>query len=62
MGEVKKRRKRLDLAEPTETLRMIIEGGKVRIKTVSRDKYARALSRVHQGPESITKKVKKQTK
>jgi len=46
----------------TETLRMIIEGGEVRIKTVSRDEYARAVSRVHQGPESISKKMKKQIK
>ena len=60
MGEVKKREKRLDSAKPTETLRMIIEGGEVRIKTVSRDEYVRAVSRVHQGPESISKKMKKQ--
>ena len=62
MGEVKKRGKRFDSSKPTKTLRMIIEGGKVRIKTVSRDKYARALSRVHQGPELIGEKMKKQTK
>ena len=62
MGEVKKRGKRLDSAKPTETLRVIIEGGKVRIKTVSRDKYARAVSRVHQRPKSISKKMKKQIK
>jgi len=59
---VKKRGKRLDSAKPTETLRMIIEGGEVRIKTVSRDEYARAVSRVHQEPESISKKMKKQIK
>ena len=59
MGGVKKRGKRLDLAKPTETLRMIIEGGEVRIKAVSRDEYARAVSRVHQGRESINKKMKK---
>ncbi len=62
MGEVKKRGKRLDLAEPTETLRLTIEGGEVRIKTLSRDEYARAVSRVHQGPESINKKMKKKIK
>ena len=62
MGEVKKRGKRLDSAKPTEALRMIIEGGEVRIKTVSRDEYARAVSRVHQGPKSINKKMKKQIK
>jgi len=56
LGEVKKREKRLDSAKPTETLRKIIEGGEVRIKTVSRAEYARAVSRVHQGPESISKK------
>jgi len=59
---VKKREKRLDSAKPTETLRMIIEGGEVRIKTVSRDEYARAVSRVHQGSESISKRMKKQIK
>jgi len=59
---VKKRGKRLDPAKPTETLRMIIEGGEVRIKTVSRDEYARAVSRVYQGRESINKKMKKQIK
>ena len=62
MGEVKERGKRLDSAKPTETLRMIIEGGEVRIKTVSRDEYVRAVSRVHQEPESISKKMKKQIK
>jgi len=41
---------------------MMIEGGEVRIKTVSRDEYARATSRVHQEPESINKKMKKQIK
>jgi len=41
---------------------MIIEGGEVRIKTVSRDEYARAVSRVHQGPESISKKMKEKIK
>jgi len=41
---------------------MIIEGGEVRIKAVSHDEYARALSRVYQGPESINKKMKKQIK
>ena len=62
MGGVKKRGKRLDLAKRTETLPMIIEGERVRIKTVGRGEYARAVSRVHQGPESISKKVKKQIK
>ncbi len=62
MGEVKKRGKRLDLAKPTETLFMIIEGGIVRIKTVSRDKYARAVPRVHQGSESVSKKIKNKIK
>ncbi len=59
---MKKREKRLDSAKSTEALRMIIEGGIVRIKTVSRDEYARAVSRVHQGPESINKKMKKKIK
>jgi len=62
LGEVKKRGKRLDPAKLTEALRMIIEGGEVIIKTVSRDEHARAVSRVHQGPESINKKMKKQIK
>ncbi len=62
MGEVEKREKCVDSAKPTETLRMIIKGGEVRIKTISRDEYARAVSRVHQGPESINKKMKKQIK
>ncbi len=62
MGEVKKRGKRLDSAKSAETLRMIIEGGKVRIKTVSRDEYARAVSRVYQERESINKKMKKKIK
>ena len=62
MREVKKRGKRLDSAKPTETLRMMTEGGEVRIKTVSRDEYARAVSRVHQGRESINKKMKKKIK
>ena len=31
----------------TETLRKMIEGKEVRIKTISRDEYARAVSRVH---------------
>ncbi|GAH77807.1 unnamed protein product [marine sediment metagenome] len=51
MGEVKKREKYLDSAKPTEALRMMIEGQEVRIETVSRDEYARAVSRVHQEPE-----------
>ena len=59
---MKKRGKRLDSAKPTETLRMMTEGGEVRIKTISRDEYARAVSRVHQRPESINKKMKKQIK
>ncbi len=59
---MKKREKRLDSAKPTETLGIIIEGGEVRIKTVSRDECARAVPRVHQGPESISKKIKNKIK
>ncbi len=62
IGRSEKEGKRLDPAKPTETLHVIIEGGEVRIKTVSCDEYARAVSRVHQGPESISKKMKKQIK
>ena len=62
IGRSEKRGKRLDPAKPTETLRMIIEGEEVRIKTVSHGEYARAVSRVHQGSESISKKMKKQVK
>lgn len=40
----------------------MIEGKKVRIETVGRDKYGRALARVYQGRESINKKMKKKIK
>jgi len=62
IGRSEKEGKRLDSAKSTETLRMIIEGGEARIKTVSRDEYARAVFRVHQAPESISKKMKKHIK
>jgi len=62
IGKSEKEGKRLDPAKPTETLRMIIEGGEVRIKTVGRDEYAIAVSRMHQGRESIDKQIKKQIK
>lgn len=62
MGKVKKRGKRLDPAKPTETLRMIIEGGEVIIKTGRRDEYTRAVSRRHQERESINKKMNKKIK
>ncbi len=41
---------------------MIIEGEEVRIETVSRDKYGRAVARVYQERESINKKMKKKIK
>lgn len=46
----------------TETLRKMIEGKEVRIETVGRDKYGRAVARVYQGRESINKKMKKKIK
>jgi len=45
-----------------EGLRKMIEGEEVRVKTVGQRKYGRAVSRVHQGPELISKKMKKQIK
>ena len=41
---------------------MIIEGEEVRIETVSRDKYGRAVVNVYMGRESINKKMKKKIK
>ena len=43
-----------------EGLRKMIEEEKVRVKTVGQRKYARFVSRVQQGSESIRKKMKKQ--
>ena len=49
-------------AKATETLRKMIEGKEVRIETVARDKYGRAVARVYQGRESINKKMNKKIK
>ena len=49
-------------AKATETLRKMIEGKEVRIETVARDKYGRAVARVYQGRESINKKMNKRIK
>jgi len=40
----------------------MIEGEKVRVKTVGRCKYGRAVARVYQERESINKKMKKKIK
>jgi len=40
----------------------MIEGKEVRIETVGRDKYGRAVVNVYKGRESINKKMKKKMK
>jgi len=49
-------------AKATETLRKMIEDEEVRIETVSRDKYGRAVANVYKGRESINKKMQKKLK
>lgn len=46
----------------TEALRKMIEGEEVRIDTVSRDKYGRAVANVYVGRESVNKKMQKKLK
>lgn len=41
----------------TEILRKTIEGQEVRIETLGRDRYGRAVARVYKGRESINKKM-----
>ena len=52
----------LGSVKATEALRMMIEGQEVRIETVSRDKYGRAVVNVYKGRESINKKMKEKIK
>lgn len=42
-----------------ETLRKLIHGEEVRIKTVSHDKYGRSVANVYIGRESVNKKMQK---
>ena len=46
----------------TETLRKLIEGEEVKIDTVARDKYGRAVANVYIGRESVNKKMQKKLK
>ena len=46
----------------TEALRKMIEDEEVRVETVSRDKYGRAVANVYKGRESINKKMQKKLK
>jgi len=45
-----------------ESLSKLIEGEEVRIDTVSRDKYGRAVANVYKGRESVNKKMQKKLK
>lgn len=45
-----------------EALSKLIEGEEVRIDTVSRDKYGRAVANVYKGRESVNKKMQKKLK
>jgi len=49
-------------AKATEALRKMIQGKKVRIDTVSRDKYGRAVANVYLGRESVNKKIQEKLK
>ena len=49
-------------AKATEALREMIEGKEVRIETVGRDKYGRAVAKVYIGRESVNKKMKEKLK
>jgi endonuclease YncB( thermonuclease family) len=49
-------------AQAREALRKMIEGEEVRINTVSRDKYGRAVANVYKGRESVNKKIEKKIK
>ena len=49
-------------AEATVVLRKMIEGEEVRIETVGRDKYGRAVAKVYKGRESVNKKMQKKLK
>lgn len=45
-----------------ETLKKLIQGEEVRIDTVARDKYGRAVARVYLGRESVNKKMQRKLK
>ncbi|PIU67979.1 MAG: hypothetical protein COS84_02440 [Armatimonadetes bacterium CG07_land_8_20_14_0_80_40_9] len=49
-------------AKATEALSKLIQGEEVKIDTVSRDKYGRAVANVYKGRESVNKKMKKKLK
>ena len=46
----------------TVALREMIKGEEVRIETVGRDKYGRAIAKVYKGRESVNKKMKERLK
>lgn len=48
--------------EAKEVLRNMIEGKEIRIVTVGRDKYRRAVANVYEGRESVNKKVNEKLK
>ena len=48
--------------KPTEALRKMIEGEEIRIETVGRDKYGRAVAKVYKGRESVNKKMQEKPK
>lgn len=45
-----------------ELLGRLVEGEVVRIKTVGRDKYGRAVAKVYKGRESVNKKMRERLK
>lgn len=49
-------------AKAIEVLRKMILGEEVKIDTVSRDKYGRAVANVYKGRESVNKKMQKKVK
>jgi endonuclease YncB( thermonuclease family) len=49
-------------AKAREALSKMIQGEEVRIDTVSRDKYGRAVAKVYKGRESVNKKMQKKLK
>ena len=49
-------------AKAKDALSKLIEGEEVRIDTVSRDKYGRAVANVYKGRESVNKKIQKKLK
>ena len=49
-------------AKATKMLRDMIQGEQVRIETVARDTYGRAVANVYKGRKSVNKKVAQQKK